>query len=992
MNRVLLILILLSIIPQLKSQQRLKKGGVYTFKTSTYENWENETEQTEGLYTSYSTYKILDVYNNHYKVQYSDSTIFSYQRHKSIKSNKWFSSSANHSELSQNSKRKYKKNKYTIAELDTIKFDMSFAGIISNVEIKDSLITLFPEMKVSIQSDIVKAVKFPLLETPKNLHVNEQITIEENELIVTEINKNYITLLEKEQTGQAINRVEYTIDPLTGIIIEKTDAYDLNGQKHIINKQVFLPNLIESHQTKCVHNFLEKDTTFVNPNVTIKGKILNPEMGEKVVVEWFSDNPATKDIMQVISNINPDGTFELKFQVDKIQKVKFTHKRDANFYVLPGDDLYITADLNQFNKTIRANGVGSNHVNYFFNAALLNKKEKLPFTSQNENTKQYMDMSYMSFKSKVEEYIDKRIEFLNLYKTQLAPEVYLAEYYEIITTGVSSLIGFKLSKEVLNSIALKGSGKQSAPEEYLEFEEWIHLDNDLMSFFEGYDRFLWKYVFSHFVKKTYKASGKGNVQDPWVGNKYDFWHQANYAYSSKFFSGMTQHTLKYKIVSGAIKHRSVNTYTQLYNRFMEEYPNSKNAIILTQAFENAQNSRVGKLAYNFSMEDIDGNKIKLSDFRDKAVYLSFCDIESDFFKPSAEKYRDTLKTLFGGQNIEFLYVFLNGDDPSVREYVKKFKVDGTKLIASNRDEYLLRNSFLYKGTPQSQIIDKNGTLVKIFAPGISKLVKQPNLLFDSIKGKAKIEDPEYTIRILKAILSIIVFLLVVVFIAWGLYRRRTKRKISEAAINTKVRELELTAIRAQMNPHFMYNCLNSIQNLVQKKQNDEAHQYLSKFAELIRSVLKNSEKEEISLATELEIIHNYVDLEKLRFDIDFIVDVDELVDAYSVFIPPLILQPLVENAILHGLAPKQGERKLAIKINKEQEDIICVSLTDNGVGRNTEREKPKTSNGKGIKFSQERLDLLADKYGTAYHMQIEDLKDDNGKALGTKVQICFSEE
>src|SRR5574344_812367 len=98
-----------------------------------------------------------------------------------------------------------------------------------------------------------------------------------------------------------------------------------------------------------------------------------------------------------------------------------------------------------------------------------------------------------------------------------------------------------------------------------------------------------------------------------------------------------------------------------------------------------------------------------------------------------------------------------------------------------------------------------------------------------------------------------------------------------------MRELELTAIRAQMNPHFMYNCLNSIQNLVQKNKNEEAHLYLSKFASLIRNALNTSKKEEISLNEELETLQGYIDLEKLRFEFDFRLIVNEDIDTISLF-------------------------------------------------------------------------------------------------------------
>ena len=219
-----------------------------------------------------------------------------------------------------------------------------------------------------------------------------------------------------------------------------------------------------------------------------------------------------------------------------------------------------------------------------------------------------------------------------------------------------------------------------------------------------------------------------------------------------------------------------------------------------------------------------------------------------------------------------------------------------------------------------------------------------------------------------------------------IYRNISSRKLRVASLNAQVRELELTAIRAQMNPHFLYNSLNSIQNLLLKNQTDEAHSYLSRFASLIRSVLKYSSKGEISLHEELEMIKEYVYLEQLRFDFEFDLEVEKKLDLYSIFIPPLLLQPLVENAILHGLTHKNSDRKLSISI-KMVEMNICLQIRDNGFGRNSNLSNKSVSTGKGLKFSEERLDLLSNKYGEKYSINISDLKDSGGKVIGTLVEI-----
>jgi LytS/YehU family sensor histidine kinase len=126
-----------------------------------------------------------------------------------------------------------------------------------------------------------------------------------------------------------------------------------------------------------------------------------------------------------------------------------------------------------------------------------------------------------------------------------------------------------------------------------------------------------------------------------------------------------------------------------------------------------------------------------------------------------------------------------------------------------------------------------------------------------------------------------------------------------------MRELELTVIRTQMNPHFMYNCLNSIQNLVQKNQNEQAHLYLSKFASLVRQVLNNSKKEEIPLSKELDSVQEYIELEQLRFDFGFKLEVAEGVDLNAIFVPP------------HVAATLCGERHPAWTSPEEKRSVTC---------------------------------------------------------------------
>ncbi|MBT7000482.1 MAG: histidine kinase, partial [Prolixibacteraceae bacterium] len=215
-----------------------------------------------------------------------------------------------------------------------------------------------------------------------------------------------------------------------------------------------------------------------------------------------------------------------------------------------------------------------------------------------------------------------------------------------------------------------------------------------------------------------------------------------------------------------------------------------------------------------------------------------------------------------------------------------------------------------------------------------------------------------------------------------------RQRFRKEAQIRKLRELELTAIRSQMNPHFLFNSLNSVQNLVQQNKGREAHLYLADFAGLIRKVLQNSEKEEVSLAEELEMTEQYLNLEKLRFDFDFKISVNENIDANNTMVPAILLQPFAENAVIHGLQSKPENRRLKIDILKESTGIKVI-IEDNGIGRDAAKKIAKAKNGKGSKMIQERLKILQEKQGEKYSLEIIDL---SGEKTGTRVEIFIPEE
>ena len=249
---------------------------------------------------------------------------------------------------------------------------------------------------------------------------------------------------------------------------------------------------------------------------------------------------------------------------------------------------------------------------------------------------------------------------------------------------------------------------------------------------------------------------------------------------------------------------------------------------------------------------------------------------------------------------------------------------------------------------------------------------------------------------------ILLFLLGVFVFRTLLLKRKNERlrlvkdfELQQMENEKKQIELEMQALRAQMNPHFIFNCLSSINRFILKNDSKIASNYLTRFSRLMRMVLNNSQKSLISLDDELEMLELYLEMERLRFrnSFDYGITFLNTVDSDNVFIPPLLLQPFCENAIWHGLMNKEGQGRLDIELNLDNNILSCV-IRDNGVGREKAEElKSKTAEKEksmGLKITTERLALLNREKGLHTFYEIEDLKDENGNGIGTKVNLKIS--
>jgi ligand-binding sensor domain-containing protein len=239
----------------------------------------------------------------------------------------------------------------------------------------------------------------------------------------------------------------------------------------------------------------------------------------------------------------------------------------------------------------------------------------------------------------------------------------------------------------------------------------------------------------------------------------------------------------------------------------------------------------------------------------------------------------------------------------------------------------------------------------------------------------------------------LLFLALTFWIATHRIRQIKRRAKEQELINAKIAKTEMRALQAQMNPHFIFNCINSIQHHILEQDKLVANKLLSKFAKLVRNVLENSNSEWISIHKEIETLELYIEMESVRFDSKFTysIEVAKDINTHLENIPPLIIQPFVENAIIHGLLPLENKQGiLAIRLFKKEGKLIC-SIDDNGIGREQARQikatKETNYQSMGISLTQERLNIYqSGKHHRNMELNISD-KLEGIKSAGTVVQI-----
>jgi sensor histidine kinase YesM len=220
-----------------------------------------------------------------------------------------------------------------------------------------------------------------------------------------------------------------------------------------------------------------------------------------------------------------------------------------------------------------------------------------------------------------------------------------------------------------------------------------------------------------------------------------------------------------------------------------------------------------------------------------------------------------------------------------------------------------------------------------------------------------------------------------------------KQSQQQSTFKRQLAEMEMSALRSQMNPHFIFNSLNSIRYQILKNDYDNAATYLTRFSKLLRYILQNSREHTVSLAEEIEVNQLYLQLESLRFDqgLEFELSVQEGIDITEIIIPPMLLQPYVENAVKHGLVPSKNEKKKLIITILASDNGYVFSIEDNGIGRKAAGKRILLEDQKslGMKIAEERIELFNLNFHPVITVGIEDLYDGQ-TATGTRVTFTYT--
>jgi two-component sensor histidine kinase len=497
----------------------------------------------------------------------------------------------------------------------------------------------------------------------------------------------------------------------------------------------------------------------------------------------------------------------------------------------------------------------------------------------------------------------------------------------------------------------------------IDFPTDFFLEVDTMSILMN--PFEWNSSYQNFIQmaQVYKQNRLG-----WAaGKRYVGTFLENYYFSHASLCGYPLYSQIANSIDLEFRNGSdINSILPYYFNFLNNCADPALTEPLKKVYEAADKLKSGNQFPLNSFLMKDSSIFNLEKFKGKPVCLIILHCP----KPNLDRYLEEISK-FKQDEVEFIFARLplkNRLEGNIYgEILKKPNVTFIELADQNiaskllldRNKIFTLDNLLYPNRifmldKWFRIVENNAEdpMIHKYNEGISKFEKSLRKTIDT----KRYTKAEKTAMIKTAGWSFGSILFTFLIGLW-IYRIRIRRLKAQEAAKRRIQELEIKAIRSQMNPHFIFNALNSIQSLINGNQFKEANIYLSKFAVLLRGVLNNSEKSRISLSDELQAVELYCQLEQLRFEFKFEISIDPELNADLIEIPGMIIQPLAENAVVHGLSGKGELGKLNIQV-KRQNGNLCICVSDNGVGLTAEKVDCLSQKGFGLKLVEERINIL----------------------------------
>ncbi len=620
----------------------------------------------------------------------------------------------------------------------------------------------------------------------------------------------------------------------------------------------------------------------------------------------------------------------------------------TRFVIEPGDSLHMMINYNEADSISRPyvlfSGTGANNNN------LRRSMYFIGFDSE-------------SFRLPLDEGLGREDDLLASKLNELYPakDSISDAYYNLLHTD--ALFDNLGSKHALIRASLYGSDKtidekRAIARHYYSFLDTLTLkpeylnSREFRSFISSYLEYINRIVTGRDV--SYGASDN-NI------------HLAKSIFEQEILKTFLFEKLKRQMESWSFYNTSVNQY----HEFESLFPNTPESYRLKQLYSKRFPVSKGQPAPDLELIDSLGSTKALSDLKGKVVLLSTY-YTSYRMDEDEQKRLEALREKFHGTEIVMVNLGSRSGEPgefyhpSVDYYVKEGlsneNLPSYQFRSQHSHTYILR---------KSGIIEDRVTNLEISDELIDELSSEEYTFLTRLDGFIKSHT-----RAIIIFLSILLLLTLVLIL-------RARMKHRQQVMIRKQLKSELKAIRSQLNPHFLFNSLNSLQSFINKSDTKTANLHLSRFSQLMRSIIELSERDSISLKEEMDFNRTFIELEQYRYGFSCTFDIDERIDLFNVEIPSMIIQPFVENAIVHAMAELGKKGEMGISLGESDNNKIFIEIRDNGKGM-----KKLAESGFGLRSSRERIDLVNAQNRDKIQLYIHSPPDSKTKK-GTLVKLII---